>query len=170
MTRDDHILLGTIAKTHGVRGELILRTTDPSLDLKEDRESIFLRIDGIMVPFFISSVRAFKAGEWILKLDWYETLERAESLVGYTVWISAERMEAVEDGGLSPDELVGFEFLDKNSGESGIIVDFMDIPDNPVFELESGGNRKLVPAREEFILEADPEKRLIVFKLPGGLI
>jgi 16S rRNA processing protein RimM len=170
MTRDDLILLGTIAKTHGVRGELILRTTDPSIDLKEEWESIFLRIDGMMVPFFISSLRATRTGEWILRLDWYETLSRAETLVGYTAWISAKWMEAADEGGLYPDELVGYEFLDKNSGIKGTIVDFMDIPGNPVFELESGGNRKLVPAREEFILEADPEKRRIVFKLPGGLI
>jgi len=169
MTREEHILLGTIAKTHGVRGELILRTTNPSLDLKEDWESIFLRIDGILVPFFIVSLRAFKTGEWVLKLDWYETLSRAESLVGYTAWIPGDRMDP-PDVGLFLDELIGFEFLDAYSGKSGTITDFLDIPDNPVFELESGGEKKLVPAREEFILEADEEIRQIIFDFPGGLI
>ena len=169
MTRDDCILLGTIAKTHGVRGELILRTSKPSFDFKEDWESMFLQIDGILVPFFISGIRAFKSGEWVLKFDWYENRTEAETLVGYPVWIPGDRMESVDDE-IYLDELIGFGFRDAASGQTGIIVDFMDIPDNPVFEVEIGPRKKLVPAREELILEVDTKKRHITFEFPEGLI
>jgi 16S rRNA processing protein RimM len=169
MSRDNHTFLGTIAKIHGVRGELIIRTANPSYDLKEDWESIFLQIEGILVPFFISYLRSFKPGEWILKVDWYEDRTQAERLVGYTVWVPIDWLEPVETE-LFMDELLGFQITDTTSGQKGSITDFMDIPDNPVFEVEINKEKVLIPAREEFILEVNTKDKRITFRLPEGLI
>ena len=169
MTRDDHTLLGTIVKTHGVRGELIIRTANPSYDLKEDWESIFLQIDGILVPFFISSLRSFKSGEWVVKLDWYENKTQAERLVGLPVWVTEDQLQS-PDPEFYMDELLGYILSDKTSGRHGTITDFIDIHDNPVFEAEIDGEKILIPAREEFILEVDPDEKTITFELPDGLI
>jgi len=169
MTREDHILLGTIAKTHGVHGELLIRTSDPAFDLKEDWESIFLKIDGILVPFFISYLKEFKPGEWILKLDWYKDKSEAETLRGYQVWVQADLIKPSETE-VFLDELVGYQFTDSLSGKQGIITDFMNIPDNPVFEVEISGENKLIPARDEFIIEVDTDKHQIIIELPAGLI
>ena len=168
MTRDDCILLGTIAKIHGVRGELIIRTANPSFDLKENWESLFLQIDGILVPFFISRLHAFKPGDWVLKLDWYDTRSEAEKLVGYPVWIQKDWIDSLEEE-VYLDELIGFNFIDTKSGQRGIIVDFIDIPENPVFEVKIGREKRLVPAREEMILEVDAKNRQISMELPDGL-
>ncbi len=160
MTREDCILLGTIAKTHGVRGELIIRTANDSFDLEQDWESIFLQIEGILVPFFIVAMRAFKSDEWVVKFDWYEDKTKADKLVGLPVWVSKELMETPEEE-VFLDDLIGFKFNDKTSGGTGHIVDYMDIPDNPLFEVEIDGEKNLVPAREEFILSVNPsEKKL----------
>ena len=51
MTRDDCILLGTLSKTHGVSGELVAITRIKGYVLKEKWESVFLEINGILVPF-----------------------------------------------------------------------------------------------------------------------
>jgi 16S rRNA processing protein RimM len=169
MNRDDQILLGTLAKTHGVGGELILRTVEAAAEPDEEWELVFLRIDGIPVPFFIESLREFREREWLLKLKWYDTRDRAEKLVGATVWIPAGWMGRVQND-LSPGELKGFVFKDKNTGMTGTVTAFLDIPGNPVFELKTGGKKILVPAREEFIREVDPAGRRIIFDLPGGLI
>lgn len=169
MTRDDITLLGTIAKTYGVRGELILRTADPFFELNENWESIFLQIDGILVPFFIASLRPFKTGEWVVKFEWYEDRNRAETLLGYSAWCEQDLLEtpAAE---LFLDDLVGYNFTDTTSGRSGEITGFMDIPENPVFEAGSGTDTFLIPAREEMILEVDTEKRSIIFELPEGIL
>ena len=169
MTGDENILLGTIAKTHGVRGELILRTANPSYDLKENWESIFLKIDGILVPFFISTLRPFKTRELVLKLDWHDDKNKAESLAGYEVWIPDNLLEPVENE-VFLDELIGYKFRDSATGKEGTISDFIDIPDNPVFEVEINGEKKLVPASEELILEIDADKGEITFELPEGLL
>lgn len=169
MTGEDCILLGTIAKTHGVRGELIIRTANNSFDLEQDWESLFLQIEGILVPFFISTLRPFKSDEWVVKFDWYEDKTQAEKLCGLPVWIQKELMAPVEEE-VFLDELIGFRFTDKTTGKIGQIADFIDIPDNPVFEVEIKGKKNLVPAREEFILEVNTNKKTIRFELPEGLI
>ena len=169
MTREDCILLGTIAKTHGVRGELIIRTANDSFDLKQDWESLFLQIEGILVPFFISTLRPFKSDEWVVKFDWYEDKTKAEKLCGLPVWVQKDLMDPVEEE-VFLDELIGFVFTDQASGKTGHIADFVDIPDNPNFEVEIDGKKNLVPAREEFILEVNTKKKTILFELPEGLI
>ncbi len=169
MTRDKTILLGTIAKTYGVHGEMILRCENPSPEPDENRESLFLKIDGILVPFFIQSLHPLRPGEWILKLDWYEDKTRAASLVGYDAWITAYPGKGKKEE-IYLDELNGFKFKDAVSGKEGTIREFLDIRENPVFEVETGGEKKLIPAREELVIELDPGNRRILFRLPEGLI
>ena len=67
------------------------------------------------------------------------------------------------------DELIGYSFRDKASGKTGRITGFMDIPDNPLFEVETD-QQAMIPAREEFIVEVDVEEKMVVFDLPEGLI
>ena len=73
MTREDCLLLGTIGKTRGVRGELVLRVKNPAFEPDENWESLFLQIDGILVPFFISDLHAINPDEWMVRFDDYES-------------------------------------------------------------------------------------------------
>ena len=43
--------IGSITRTHGVRGEVALSFTDDVWD-RADADYLVLRIDGILVPFF----------------------------------------------------------------------------------------------------------------------
>ena len=52
----------------------------------------------------------------------------------------------------------------------GTISDYYDSDANPLFELETGGRRILVPAAEEFIAHIDFERRTIHLVLPEGLL
>ena len=53
---------------------------------------------------------------------------------------------------------------------AGRVADYYDSEANPLFELEIGGRRVLVPAAEEFIAHIDFEGRTMKMILPGGLI
>ena len=52
----------------------------------------------------------------------------------------------------------------------GEITDYYDSEANPLFEVEIGGKRILVPAVEEFIAGIDFESRTVKMVLPEGLI
>lgn len=53
---------------------------------------------------------------------------------------------------------------------AGRVADYYDSETNPLFELEIGGRRVLVPAAEEFIAHIDFEGRTMKMILPEGLI
>ena len=53
---------------------------------------------------------------------------------------------------------------------AGRVADYYDSEANPLFELEIGGRRVLVPAAEEFIVHIDFEGRTMKMILPEGLI
>jgi 16S rRNA processing protein RimM len=169
MTRDKCLLLGTISKTHGVRGELIIRIMDPSFEPDENWESLFLQIDGILVPFFISSLYAPKADEWFICFDDYDNKDSAQNLVGSPVWIQKDFMAKVEEE-IYMDELTGYALINISTGRQGLITDFMDIPGNPVFEVSLEGEKVLVPAQDDLIEEIDQENQKLIMRLPEGIM
>jgi 16S rRNA processing protein RimM len=169
MTRDDCILLGSITKTYGIRGELILRTEKVPIEPEKNWGSIFLEIDGILVPFFIADVYELRDREWVIGFDDFDDRTRAEQLAGKNAWVLKELVEpGVEE--VSFAELEGFAFHDRNSKKSGEVKAFMDIKGNPVLEVLIEGETFLVPAQDEFILELDAGNASIIMDLPAGLI
>jgi 16S rRNA processing protein RimM len=169
MTRDKCLLLGTISKTHGVRGELIIRIADPSFEPDENWESLFLQIDGILVPFFISSLHAPKADEWFICFDDYDNKDSAQNLVGSPVWIQKDFMAEVKEE-IYMDELTGYAIINVRTGRQGLITDFMDIPGNPVFEVSLEGEKVLVPAQDDMIEEIDQDNQKLIIRLPEGIM
>ena len=169
MTRDECILLGSITKTHGVHGELILRTQEDSFEPEEKWGSLFLEIDGIMVPFFISGLYQLRGRDWVLSFDDIDDKKSAESLTGRGAWVFKDLLRSVQDK-ISYEQLVGFTFYDQASGKSGTIREFMDIPGNPVFDAVIDKKNHMIPAQEGFIMDLDVANKRIIMNLPDGLI
>ncbi len=169
MTRDECILLGSITKTHGIRGELILRTADPSTEPEKQWEYLFIEIDGIMVPFFISRLHRLRNGEWAIQFDGITDRSQAESITGHTVWTYKDDADVQPDG-ISFKQLEGHTLYDDTSGKSGIIKEFLDIPGNPVLNTLIEGKEMLVPVQEKFIVKVDEAEKKIRMQLPPGLI
>ncbi|MDO4934692.1 MAG: 16S rRNA processing protein RimM, partial [Prevotella sp.] len=65
MIREEDIYkIGKLGKPHGVRGEVSMHFTDDIFD-RTDCDYLILRIDGIMVPFFMEEYR-FRSEETAL--------------------------------------------------------------------------------------------------------
>ena len=169
MTREDCLLLGTIRKTHGIRGELVLRVKNPAFEPDENWESLFLQIDGILVPFFISVLHPINPDEWIVSFDDYESKEKAIHFAGCAVWILRDLFMS-ENETFLPDELEGYSLTNVRTGRVGQITGFIDIPDNPLFEVSMEGEKLMVPAQDEWVEELDREHRRLLMNLPDGMM
>ena len=73
-----------------------------------------------------------------------------------------------EDDEFYLEDLIGFRV--RIGTLKGEITDYYDSEANPLFEVEIGGKRILVPAVEEFIAGIDFESRTVKMVLPEGLI
>lgn len=163
------VLAGFIAKTHGIKGEIIFRS---EIDVyPEETEPIFVEINNQLVPFFISEngLRSRNDGSYILKLDDINTQPQAEELLNNNVYLHPDMVDAHEN---EPDirNLTGFELYQDSIGVIGIIDDYIDIPMNPLLQINRNGEELLIPFNAMQILTFDPKLNRITVIIPDGLI
>ena len=73
MIREEEVYrIGRLGKTHGVRGEISFLFDDDVFD-RVDADYLILKVDGILVPFFIEEYRFKSDANAIMKLEGVDT-------------------------------------------------------------------------------------------------
>lgn len=162
---EDVYKIGRLGKTHGVRGEISFLFDDDVFD-RTDADYLILRVDSILVPFFIEEYRFKSDANAIVKFDGIDTQERARELTGCDVCFPRSLTEGDDD--ISWSVLVGFDILEAQSGKSiGRIASIDDSTLNILFCLEDG---RLIPASDNLITTIDQQARTITMHIPEGLL
>ena len=157
--------IGRLGKTHGVRGEISFLFDDDVFD-RTDADYLILRVDGILVPFFIEEYRFKSDANAIMKFEGLDTQERARELTGCDVYFPRSLAEG--DDSISWSVLVGFDILEAQSGKTiGRITSIDDSTLNILFCLDDG---RLIPASDDLITAIDQQARTITMHIPEGLL
>lgn len=157
--------IGRLGKTHGVRGEISFLFDDDVFD-RTDADYLILRVDGILVPFFIEEYRFKSDANAIMKFEGLNTQERARELTGCDVYFPRSLAEG--DDSISWSVLVGFDILEAQSGKTiGRIASIDDSTLNILFCLDDG---RLIPASDDLITAIDQQARTITMHIPEGLL
>lgn len=166
MIREEDVYkIGVIGKTHGVKGELNFTFTDDVFD-RVDADYLILRIDGILVPFFIDEYRFRSDDRALLILHDIDTNEKAQNLVGTEVFFPYSLSDKQKNEVISFNDLIGFTI-----DGIGIVTGIDDYTENILFEVKrNDGKQILIPAVEEFVENVDYEKKIIKVQLPEGLV
>jgi len=166
MIREEEVYqIGKLGKTHGVKGEVSFLFDDDVFD-RVDADYLILKIDGLLVPFFIEEYRFRSDANAIMKFEDIDTQEQARELTGCEVYFPRELADG--DDTITWAAIVGFDIIDNASGKSvGRIASIDDTTINILFELEDG---KLIPASEELITDVDKENKTITIDLPQGIL
>ena len=167
MIRDEEVYhIGKLGKTHGVKGEISFLFDDDVFD-RIDADYLILKIDGILVPFFIEEYRFKSDANAIVKFEDIDTQERARELTGCEVYFPRELADTDENS-ISWTAIVGFDIIEAESEKMiGRIASVDDTTINILFELEDG---RLIPASEDLITAVNQEAHTISMHLPVGLL
>lgn len=162
--------IGRVGKPHGVKGELQVQVDDDVFD-RVDAEYLVLKIDGILVPFFMEEYR-FKSDEVaLIKFCDIDSQERARDLTGVEVFFPYSLADEDDSGEMSTARIVGFRIVLPDGREVGKITGIDDSTLNTLFEVEgTDGEEILVPAVDEMIESIDVETQTITMDLPEGLV
>ena len=169
MNKEDCILLGTLTKTHGISGGLVLITRIKGYSLKDKWESVFLEIDGILVPFFVASFEEGARDEMILYLDDITSRDLAGKLTGLKVYIQKKDIKLDKEG-FDPMALTGYTLYDRQIGEIGVIKEIVRIPQNDLALVDYRGAEIQFPIQQELIEKIDHKSKIISINLPEGLL
>ena len=167
MIKEENIYqIGRLGKTHGVRGEISFLFDDDVFD-RVDADYLILKVDGILVPFFIEEYRFKSDSNAIIKFEDIDTQERARELTGADVYFPRSLAEN-DDENLSWPVLVGFDIIEASSGRTvGRIASVDDSTLNILFCLDDG---RLIPASENLITAIDQQTRTLTMHIPDGLL
>ena len=86
LKKEDCYWLGTIIKTHGIKGELVLKLNNLLAEDLIEMESVFLEVEGLLVPFFIEDIYAVTSQTCIVQFEWLDTENKSTEFTGCRVY------------------------------------------------------------------------------------
>lgn len=169
--------VGRVSKVFGLDGEVLVNLYDTFPDEIDPKEPLYVRIDGLAVPFFLEKFKRRGRSGALARFADMDTPARAGELTGLEILMKAEARPESRPGDTDElffEDLVGFVTYITEEGSdrkvSGEIDGFIDDDMNPLFRVLVGGNEILIPASDEFIENVDPDARRASFVIPEGLL
>ena len=167
---DDMVLVGFIARTHGNKGQVILKSQS---DFAEQRfrpgARLFARIGaGPIETLAVTAVR-FQQGRPIIGLEGFSSISEAERLAGAELRIPASEQEPLPEGFYYHHQLIGCEIVTNGGQELGRVSDVQG--DGQATRLIVKGRRGelMIPLADE-ICAIDVAAKKIVVTPPEGLL
>jgi 16S rRNA processing protein RimM len=172
---EDLVLVGTIERPHGLRGEVVV---NPLTDFPEARfapGASLLTARAGQVPgdgarsLRIEDVRWHK-GRPLVLFAAVETVEDAEGLRGLGLFIAAAARPALEAGLFYETDLVGCRVETTDGRSVGEVRRVEGAPGASVLAIDGPGGEVLVPLADDICRVIDPAARRIVIDPPAGLL
>lgn len=167
--------IGSFVKVHGIHGEI---SADIDLDPDDLRhlKCIFVYIDGLAVPMFISALRPRGHGALLVTVDGIDDERKAKSLAGKDIYALTDELpdDNGDDGNFYLDDLMGYTVVDRIDGRDvpvGTVTDYDDSTANILLIVETpAGKTVSVPVADELVVDIDNSRKTITMNLPVGLI
>jgi 16S rRNA processing protein RimM len=159
----DVLPIGYFSKTHGVKGQLILRKESDFFT--EKVKVLFIEVSGAKAPYFISELKETNTG-MIVSLEDVDSVEKARLLLGKKVFIDSTLLTKEE----TETDWIGFELVDKHFGSLGKIEQVTDNGQQLLVTLYYKNKEVMLPLVDAFIEKIDEDLKKIFFNAPEGLI
>ena len=164
------ILVGTITKPHGNKGNVQVKFSEGfDAELLHKTESVFLCINGLLVPFLLNDFE-YSGQQAIISLENILSVEKAAIFKTRKVYIKTSPNFETNLPNIDSETFIGFIVTDKNAGVLGELVNVVTIPGNHLFEINHKGKIILFPAHPDLITFIDYKNKNIIVETPVGLI
>jgi 16S rRNA processing protein RimM len=170
MIKEDFYYLGKILKTHGNKGQVMVHLDVDDAETYTNLESVYLDLHGERIPFFIASLEVKHNRKAVVRFQDFDTLEDAESLQGLEMYLPVTELPALKGNQFYYHEIKGFQVIDSNHGNIGVISDILELPHQSLFQIHFGEKEILIPIVDEIIRKVDRRKKLLMIEAPAGLI
>jgi len=169
MRKEDCYLLGKITRRHGLAGNVILKLDTDQPELYNKLESIFVEINGLLVPFFIAKSSWSKNDA--LNIAFKNSTEAlVDQSLGKNVYLPLASLPKLSGKQFYYHEIIGFDILDENDKDCGVIRSVNDQTAQNYFVTNLDGKEVVIPIIKDWILEVNRDERFIKMQLPEGLI
>jgi 16S rRNA processing protein RimM len=167
MDKSDCRFIGVLAKLNGFKGSYVLLSDTYLNDEIENWESIFLEIEGLLVPFFIISINITSDLAAVISLEGISSAEKAKEFLSCKVF---QVKSLVLPAKKQKSNLVGYKVIDQKKGIIGLVDQVLDYNKNMLLRILKNENEILIPIADEIIVKIDHKKKEILIASPEGLL
>lgn len=147
---------GYVSRAHGLAGEVVVRTFDPSSTVLDEIDRVFLRTrEGAEHELTITGVREGPKGELLVSFEGVRRREDSVKLTGSALFAFREDLEAPGEGEVFQGDLEGLEAFTPEGGRLGTVEGLFDAGAAPNLVIREGEREWLVPLVEDFVHEID---------------
>jgi len=168
INKNEVVRIGTITKTHGVNGEMSL-TVPATLEWTDDLDCLVCSMDGILVPFWLDSIREKSRTTVLVKFQGVDGVDATSRFMGVTVYMPVRFIAESESDELTWSMFIDWQVTDEAAGPLGVITAVDESTPNTIFLVRDGERERIIPANEEWITGVDRKKCTLTYKLPQGL-
>lgn len=168
----DHLVVGEIVNTHGVRGEVKIypRTDFPDIRFEVGNVLYVMMDDGERVPLEIAGSRPHK-NVFLVRFVGYDNINEVLPFKGRTVTVPADERIDTDEEGYYYHEIIGCTVLTEDGKQLGKVEQILKTGANDVWEaVDESGRSILIPVIDDVVLEVDVEQRKIWIQLLEGML
>jgi 16S rRNA processing protein RimM len=162
--------LGVVIGTHGLRGDLKVKSLSDGSESLLAAQRVYLRAPGKQaVEYRPARVVAHKGG-YLLRLAGFEQIDSAQVLVGCEVLMPLSELPELDDSEHYWFELEGLQVIDRTRGVLGKLEDLFTTPAHDIYVVRGPFGEVLIPAVDAFVGRIDLDAGTMEVDLPDGLI
>ena len=166
MKKESCFFYAIISKTYKTDGTLLIKNNRGLQDINKE-EPFFIEFNKILVPFFIEHFELKNNTLAYIKFETISSENQAQEYIGKEILTTKNNNQDKDD--LPISKFIGFNVFDKNKN-IGKIVDYNNIPGNPLIILENDNNEIFIPFNDDFVVKIDNKKKLLYLDIPDGLL
>lgn len=166
---NDYFYLGLITKPFGYKGQLNIYLDTDEPEKYQNLKSVFILIGDEYLPYQIDEIQLKGGKSAIVKFQDVDG-EEAKDLLKLELYLPISALPPLTGNRFYYHEVIGFQVVDKEKGNIGNCIDFIDVSNQPIMQIQFGEKEILIPAVDEVFQEIDREQKVIHISAPEGLI
>jgi 16S rRNA processing protein RimM len=164
------VLLGKIAGTHGIRGELRVVSYSGEYDTLATLGTFLLKgATGELKAYPLDSVR-IHGNKAIVRLKGFSDINQVAHLVGQEILVRRDQLPELEEGEYYWHDLIGLSVATLDGDRLGTLTDIISTGSNDVYVVTDEEREYLIPATEEVVRNIDLGSRTMTVSLLEGLL
>lgn len=171
----DKIAIGIVKTSHGLKGEVKVKVYTNYLMVFE-RGMDYLLYNTDKKRHLIAKIDTIKNSgkHLIVKFEGFETIEDANKISGFEIYISLDQLPDVGEDGYYFYQLLGCQVVDEGDHLIGHVVDIIETGSSDVLSVfpedcdqeQEPEKEIMIPVVQDFIINLDKEKKLIKVRIP----
>lgn len=170
LKKDDHFELGSLLKTTGIKGEIIARFNNEIPKKLNKLESVFVEIDGKLVPFFIENIQIKSNYTASIKFEGVIDEQKAKEYIGCTFYLPSEYKSIIGISDEDNIEVIGYTVKDQSYKTVGTVLEYFENTENPLLLVKTLQHEILIPAHDDLIIEVDDDEKQIILEIADGIM